>query len=441
MSKERISCVGAGVSSLLQLPDLDKYRPEARVLCLHGNNIASLHGIQHLPNLTDLNLSSNQLQSLEGLQMLTALTSINLASNRLQSVAGLQTLTGIQRLLLSHNFITSLSSFLQHTASAASLNHLDLRNNQLSSLDGLSGLSRLSTLRHLLLSGGHPGNAICSLPGFGQRTAQMLPTLETLDGQLARVILAQPYTKQQQHIVQPSALSLHPDGAATDALPPLALPAPPSVLLGAHTGTVPAYHQAQTVNLSAGSSTSNQMALIPARQSSSDTQQESRIAALEARLRDVLSARNRPPLAPTENLLNRAGPLISAQHARKIRPKAVMHEVACQTATDMGHLDKLQRDAVSLKQELQKLADQLEQRTSDALRVEQQAELLAQEAQDQAQRKVCAMSTPCRVFLTKLAANAPLMACQCLQMTTLSEGRIMHIGWSPATIVNKNHLV
>ena len=229
----------------------------------------------------------------------------------------------------------------------------------------------------------------------------MLPDLETLDGQLARVILAQPYTiqQQQQHVAQLPDLSLQHHRGAANHSQPLALPAPPIPLPSQHINTGPAHHQAQTGNLDAGNldagnSGGRQMAVVPGLETSSDMQQESRIAALEARLRDVLNARNRPPLAPTENLLNRAGPLISAQHVRKIRSKAVTHEVACQTATDMGQLDKLQRDAVRLKQELQKLADQLEQRTSDALRVEQQAGLLAQEAQEQARRKVCAVCTP-----------------------------------------------
>jgi len=76
MSKERISFVGAGLTSLQQDLDLGRQTAEARVLCLHGNRIADLQGIQQLRFLTDINLSSNEVQSFQGLQTLSALTSI-----------------------------------------------------------------------------------------------------------------------------------------------------------------------------------------------------------------------------------------------------------------------------------------------------------------------------------------------------------------------------
>ena len=390
MSKERISFVGAGLTSLQQVLDLGKQTTEARVLCVHGNRIADLHGIQQLRCLTDINLSSNEVQSFHGLQTLSALTSINLASNRLNSLQGLQSLPILERLIVSHNLIASLTTFT--TQADCRLKILDLHNNLLASTEDLSALRACTSLRELALSGGRPGNPLCSLPNFQQTTAQLLPQLDTIDGQKLETIpsrsCAQTHQQQQkQQSLQLSVLSACSQPVMYNQ--PLTLPAP--------TTTLAAPHQAATAYPGAAGMQSTIADLIraPPLETVQNGSQEDRIAALEIRLRDVLSQRSRPPLAPNENLLNQPARLALAQQARKVRRKAVMHEVACQTATGMGQLDRLQQDAAHLKEELQTLASQLEQRTSHALRVEEQAQLLVQEIEQEANHKVDIHNVPC----------------------------------------------
>ena len=384
MSKERISFVGAGLTSLQQVLDLGRQTAEARVLCLHGNRIADLQGIQQLRCLADINLSSNEVQNFHGLQTLSTLTSINLASNRLNSLQGLQTLPILERLIVSHNFIASLATFTPQAD--CRLKILDLHNNLLGSTEDLSALRACTDLRELTLSGGQPGNPLCSLPNFQQTTAQMLPQLDTLDGQKVKTILARscaqthPQRQQQQQSLQLGMLSAYSHPVSYNQ--PLALPAP--------TTTLAAPHQAAATYPGAAGmqSTTTDLIRAPLLATVQDGSQEDRIAALETRLRDVLSQRRRPPLAPNENLLNQPARLAAAQQARKVRPKTVMHEVACQTATGMGQLDRLQQNAAHLKEELHTLASQLEQRTSDALHVEEQAQLLVQEIEQEANHKV-----------------------------------------------------
>lgn len=383
MSKDRISCVGAGLTSLESLHDLAKQTAEARVLCLHGNMISDLQGIQQLRCLTDVNVSSNDIQSVQGLQVLSALTAINLASNRLNSLQGLLQFPALERLIVSHNFITSLSTCTPQAG--CRLNYIDLHNNLLTVPEDISALKHCTNLRHLLLAGGQPGSPLCSISYFKQVIAQMLPQLNTIDGQKLETILAQPWShqpqqQQQQQSMQPGALSVHP--MHVTHVQPLALPGPPP------TGTAPQQAAASFPAAAAAQSTNTDLVRAPRLDAMQCVSQEDRIAALETRLRDVMQQRRGPPLASTENLLSQPASVALSQHPRKIRPKAVMHEVACQTATGMGQLDRLQHDAAHLKQELQTLATQLEERTSHALRVEEQAEILLQEAQQQADHKV-----------------------------------------------------
>ena len=96
MPPERVSRIAAGLTSLLQLQELQSPGcDQIKALCLHGNSIASLDGCSHLQCLTELNLSSNNLVSLEGLQSLSRLQVLNVASNRLQGLDGVQVRIGL----------------------------------------------------------------------------------------------------------------------------------------------------------------------------------------------------------------------------------------------------------------------------------------------------------------------------------------------------------
>ena len=390
MSKSRLSYVGMGLTSLEQLPDLFKHAAQIRTLCLHGNKIASLQSIEQLTSLTEINVSSNEIQCAHSLQALTALISVNLASNRLQDLEGLHALPNMERATLSHNMISTTSKFAEQAACRGCLKYLDLQNNQLTSLEELAAFKFFTKLRHLRVSGGHPGNPLCNTPDCQQIILQMLPQLETLDGHSCSALWAQhkPLIKSQQQLQflppvpisqrpqqQPRCFSPAPVIMSADAsmysYPPLVLPAPtltqqarPSLPAAAETALV----QAKTP----------QMPL----QTDSSQSQDNRVAALESRLRDVVNMRSRPPLASSENLLHQ--PLA----VRKVRPKAVLHEVACQTATSMAHLDRLHHDAAHLKEELQGLASELDKRTIHALHVEEQAEALVQQAEQHANQQV-----------------------------------------------------
>lgn len=391
MSKSRLSYVGVGLTSLKQLPDLGKHA-QIRTLCLHGNKLTSLHGIDVLASLTDINVSSNELQNAHSLQAMTALVCVNLASNRLKILDGLHALPYLKRLTVSHNVITTTKQFAHQAACSCSLEYFDMQNNLIMSLEDLAAFKSFTSLRHLKVGGGHPGNPVCNVTEFQQIVVQLLPQLETLDGQTCatvgtqHLIAVKEQQKQQQPLPlvhhqqplqqQPQCLAYGPVVTCADTgmynYQPLALPLPAPAQQPRHSlpaAAATALMQAKAVQR-------------PLLDTDSSQGQGNRIAALESRLRDVVNMRSRPPLAPTENLLHQ--PVA----ARKARPKTVVHEVACQTATSMAQVDRLHQDAAHLKQELQHLASELDNRTSHAVRVEEQAEALVQQAQQDAEHQV-----------------------------------------------------
>jgi Leucine-rich repeat (LRR) protein len=108
MDEEYVSKVGAGLQSFrILIPEVKT--ENVRSLCLHGNEISTLDGLEQFTNLVDLNLSANALSEMEGLQNLRNLRSLNLASNRIQHISGMQGMSQLESLNLAHNFITSLS--------------------------------------------------------------------------------------------------------------------------------------------------------------------------------------------------------------------------------------------------------------------------------------------------------------------------------------------
>ena len=377
MAKGRLSCVGAGLTSCLELPiPAQTVIQDLRVLCLHGNSISSLHGIEHMHQLVDLNASSNNIEALRPLQNLTSMTSINLASNRLQNIEGLEQLTRLERLIIPHNYLTSLSSLAALPGYNYALETLEVHNNQLSTVQDLASLRAFPNLHNLKLQGASPGNPVCKLLKYRQLVAFLLPQLKVLDGQDVTEDRNQLLQQQQTSALLP--LQIAPQ--------PVSLPEPLTIV--PHCAPMPVLRSDpyQSAQLSSNSTVPSDQALVmlPDRP---DVAQENRIAAIEARLHNMLQARHRSALAPADNLLHRSQFPPTTQ-IRKIKPAPVVHEVACQTATSSAQLDRLQRDAVQLKHELEVLATELESRTSKAAVIEEQAEALVQEAQDQAASKV-----------------------------------------------------
>lgn len=264
--------------------------------------------------------------------------------------------------------------------------YLDVRHNFLQRLQDLAPLQACSTLRELLLASRSPGQAFCQAAGYRTDVASMLPQLQFLDGQLLapdrlqQAVVAHQHSgsqPQQQLIVaptaQPAVLQLAPpvtpliDVALDEYRRRLAGAAAPGPAAGPFSYPYPAQllqqQQQDSQHLqgvhpagAAAAATSEQGPLQDASASSgAAASQEQRIAALEAQLqRRGSHATARAPLAVMQNpsrdlgassSVDRAAAAASAAALRKLRQRAVSHEAATQTSTDMLQLDRLHRQA------------------------------------------------------------------------------------------------
>ncbi|KAK9835685.1 hypothetical protein WJX74_005864 [Apatococcus lobatus] len=108
----KVSRIG---QNLQELSQLELQYPEAvSSLCLHGNCLKDLQGLEAFCSLERLNLSSNCLDGRnlqQDIASLTKLTALDLASNRISCLGKLPSLATLQVLNLGHNFLTSLKSF------------------------------------------------------------------------------------------------------------------------------------------------------------------------------------------------------------------------------------------------------------------------------------------------------------------------------------------
>ena len=128
-----------------------------------GRDITSLEGIEHLANLTELNLQDNQIEDINPLTELKKLNSLNLRNNAVRELSPLSGLGNLNYLNLhSNNRITSIEPLQGNTnletlilgnvpigsqlpilAQFSHLTHLNLRNTGTKDISALSGLTDL----------------------------------------------------------------------------------------------------------------------------------------------------------------------------------------------------------------------------------------------------------------------------------------------------------
>lgn len=86
----------------------------------------SLSGINHLKNLTVLQMHTNDLDSIGDISSLTALKSVNLSYNNLTSIGSVFAMTGLTSLRLNNNNLSNIGALQNFD----SLTELRLNNNQ-----------------------------------------------------------------------------------------------------------------------------------------------------------------------------------------------------------------------------------------------------------------------------------------------------------------------
>lgn len=116
---------------------------------LHCNNpsggaIQSLGGLEHLVELTDVNLAFNEIADIRPLARLPRLTTVDLSHNRIERLPVLHSSPSIKRLELNHNSLDSLKWLSsQHFPQ---LDTLSVANNQIADVAAVASLDRLREL-------------------------------------------------------------------------------------------------------------------------------------------------------------------------------------------------------------------------------------------------------------------------------------------------------
>jgi len=200
-----------------------------KTLCLDGNSLTQMSGLDSLVMLTRLDVSQNKLTRLEGLGMLKCLESLSMSFNSIQVIEGMSALARLRELDLSNNQITSVQGLktcvnleilrLDHNAisdirglprlphlaelyisynqvSSASetlltvcpgLEFLDLSGNKLAELKEMEYMAGLTSLIDLKLE----GNPICSFKGYEESVRKYLTAVDSLDNEDIRGARAQ----------------------------------------------------------------------------------------------------------------------------------------------------------------------------------------------------------------------------------------------------------
>lgn len=104
--------------------------------------VADLSGLEHLVNITELDLTQNQVTDLSPLAGLTKLTSLDLAQNDITDISPLTLLTNLTFLRIQDNLVTDISPL----AGLTKLTELNLWTNEISDISPLAALTDLAKI-------------------------------------------------------------------------------------------------------------------------------------------------------------------------------------------------------------------------------------------------------------------------------------------------------
>ena len=104
--------------------------------------VADLSGLEHLVNITELDLTQNQVTDLSPIASLTKLTSLDLAQNDITDISPLTSLTNLTFLRIQDNLVTDISPL----AGLTKLTELNLWLNEISDISPLAALTDLTKI-------------------------------------------------------------------------------------------------------------------------------------------------------------------------------------------------------------------------------------------------------------------------------------------------------
>lgn len=112
--------------------------------CLTLNNcmLSTTAGLEHLTQLTYLDLSTNAIRNISALSGMTQLRELYMSRNALQELSALSSCVALSKLDVSYNAITSVNPL----SKLGLLNYLDVSHNRISDINDIGMLTELSVL-------------------------------------------------------------------------------------------------------------------------------------------------------------------------------------------------------------------------------------------------------------------------------------------------------
>ncbi|CAN0069739.1 unnamed protein product [Lampetra planeri] len=219
-------------NTISEMKDLSAYKSLTK-LVLDNNNISEIIGLEECGSLAYLSLAHNRIRRLDGLGSLP-LRYLCLRGNHLRKITGLEKLWKLEKVDLSGNKIRSLKGLEGHYR----LQELDMEGNQVTELAEVKYIKDLSLLRVLNLL----RNPVQESPGHRIAAVFQLQTLVELD--LRRVTVEEKVAAvnrfnpspemvaARDHVIQVVYSTLQPQRVLDSTLPSLDTPYPMVVLTG-----------------------------------------------------------------------------------------------------------------------------------------------------------------------------------------------------------------
>ncbi|EDV23284.1 uncharacterized protein TRIADDRAFT_10167, partial [Trichoplax adhaerens] len=177
------------------------HMPNLQTLCITGQLVEVIEGLQGLSNLKTLWICECNLKIINGLQDCVNLQKLYLHGNQIGKIENLNKLTRLEVLWLNENLITKIEGItaLEHLkefnvaqnriteigdtlASNTMIENLNLSGNLIRSLQDITNLSHLKKLRVLSLKDPqYAANPVCSLCNYSTHILYHLPQVKRLD--------------------------------------------------------------------------------------------------------------------------------------------------------------------------------------------------------------------------------------------------------------------
>eukprot|EP01134_Creolimax_fragrantissima_P002388 CFRG2388T1 len=173
-----LSVINAGGNNLMSADGATSIE-HLKALVLNNNKFTQTPNFLRLKKLNTLVLSHNMIEDVKAVRYLTALTKFSASHNKIRNMPDVTGLYDLVEIKMNDNLIVTVPESIQF---APNLKTLDLGNNRIKKFSDVKHLANLPVLKQLTLR----GNPIADSADYREQIAELIPTVEVLDGERFR---------------------------------------------------------------------------------------------------------------------------------------------------------------------------------------------------------------------------------------------------------------